>query len=147
MSTDIQKFSLESHGCYKCSPVTSHFSDPRSNYHILAEKSIKWVKHLNSIMQNPFPQLTSPYWEPENITIFHPDFRPRGSVQVSRIFEDIDNKQSFQHIAKSATTYVLRNLKNHPLAVQELSCKIRQDVDNNLLVPLDNFFKRPEVIK
>ena len=82
MSTDIQKFSLESYGCYKCSPITSHFSDPRSNYNTLAEKSIKWVKHPNSIMKNPFPKLTSPYWEP----IFHPDFKPRGSVQVPRIF-------------------------------------------------------------
>jgi len=41
---------------------------------------------------------------------------------------------------------VLKNLKNRPLAVEELSYKIKQDVDNNLLVPLDEFLKRPEVI-
>ena len=41
---------------------------------------------------------------------------------------------------------MLRNLKNRPLAVEELSYKIKQDVDNNLLVPLDEFLKRPEVI-
>ena len=146
MSTDIQKFSLDSHGCFKCSPITSHFSDPRSNYDTLAEKSIKWVKHPHSTMRNPFPDLNSPYWEPKNVAVDHPDFRPRGSVRVSRIFENMDNKQSFQHIAKSATTSVLRNLKNRPLAVQELAYKIKQDIDNKLLIPLDDFLKKPDVI-
>ena len=41
---------------------------------------------------------------------------------------------------------MLKNLKNRPLAVEELSYKIKQDVDNNLLVPLDEFLKRSEVI-
>ena len=120
--------------------------DPRSNYDTLAEKSIKWVKNPKSVMENPFPSLKTPYWEPANVSISHPDSRPRGSIQVFRIYQNIDNEESFKSIARHATSSVLRNLKNRPLAVEELSYKIKQDVDNNLLVPLDEFLKRPEVI-
>ena len=67
--------------------------DPRQNYNTLAENSIKWV------MENPFPSLKTPYWEPENVSISHPDTRPRGSIQVFRIYQKIDNKESFKSIA------------------------------------------------
>ena len=144
--TDAEKFSLEKHGCHKCSPLTSHFSDIRSNYDTLAEKSIRWVQSPNAIMTNPFPGLKTPCWNPENIAIAHPDTRPRGTVKVSRIYQNIDNKDSFKKIAKNATCSVLRNLRNRPLAVKELDYKIKQDVDNSLLIPLEDFLLKPEVI-
>ena len=84
-------------------------------------------------MENPFPSLKKPYWQPANVSISHPDSRPRGFIQVFRIYQNIDNEESFKSIATSS---VLRNLKNRPLAVEELSYKIKQD----------EFLKRPEVI-
>ena len=70
--SEIEKFGLVEDGCHKCSQLVKHFQDPRSLHDKIAENQIIWIKYPESIMKNPFPNLTTPIFDPSNINVQQP---------------------------------------------------------------------------
>ena len=69
IQSELDKFSLDTQGCEKCSMLQKHFEDPRSNYDKLTEDGVTWIRNAEAIMTSPFPNLRTPIWDLTNIKL------------------------------------------------------------------------------
>ena len=69
ISSEIQKFGLDTEGCINCSQLVKHFVDPCSLYDALIENKIEWIKLSHSELKCPYPKSLTPIYDPSNINV------------------------------------------------------------------------------
>ena len=94
-----------------------------------------------------YTKLTKPYYHIENIGIHHPEDRPRGKVQIKRVFQFPEGNEEFNHKARKSSLMVLKALQDKPHMAAELTYKLRAHVKDGILIKLTDFLKLPEVVK
>ena len=72
IASKVEKFGLLIDSCLQCSPFIKHFTDQRSVNDTIAGQNIVWIKFPESLMQNPFPDLTTPITDPSMVTVKQP---------------------------------------------------------------------------
>ena len=146
ITSQLAEFHIGTNNCAKCDPASKFLIDPKSLSDAICKKNISWKPHPHADLINPpYPNLSIPVWDPACLGIEHPQNRPRGSISVVRQTQKLQDAGSYSKIARGSTASVLRNLKNRPLAVQEIQFKLRQDVDQGTLVRLTDFLNFPDV--
>ena len=146
LASEIQKFGLDLSSCINCSPLIRHLVDPHSLYKKMSEDKIQWIQDPEAKMECPHPSLKTPIFDPSNADIEVNPQRPKGVIKATRLYKEVQDTTEFTQIAKHATLSVLKGLRGKPLSSQELNYKIRLDIDQGVLVPLEDFLQR-DVIK
>ena len=144
----IEKFSITPTLCNKCNMLSKHFMDPTYFINELYLKNSKWILNPNSKLtmdMSPYNKLTVPIFDINNVSLVHPDDRPRGKVHLCREASAIINKPYFVRQAKTSSLSALRRLKNKPYMCLELAHKLSEDVDQGVLMKLDDYLELPEV--
>ena len=94
---------------------------------------------------DPYNKLEEPIYHLSNIKVAHPQSRPRGVICLKRIVENPSGKEEFNFTAKVSSLAALKALKQKPAMAQEVTFKLREDVNNGTLLKLKDYLTLPDV--
>ena len=86
----LEQLQMDPTLCSKCSPATKYFCSPEPVVQELYKKKCHWKKcpEASSTMNiKPYNTMKTPYYYIENIGMKHPPNRPRGQVEIKRVFQ------------------------------------------------------------
>ena len=86
------------------------------------------------MLKDPFPNLDTPAYDPNNLGISFPIDRPRGYLKTNRIHKKCTNLGEHSQMAYCSSLNAIRSLKNQPLTVQELKFKLSVDIKDGTLM-------------
>ena len=130
--------------------ASKYFASPEPFVQDLYKKSCYWERILGtcSDMDNPpYTELSKPYYHMDNLGMKHPSNRHQGKVHIKRVFQFPEGGTKFNRIEKRSSLQALKTLDNKPHMAAEVTCKLRANVKNGIVVKLSDFIKLPEVIQ
>ena len=146
----LEQLEIDPTLCSKFSTATKYFASPEPFVQDLYRKSCYWKQNKDTSMDMeiaPYTTLTKPYYHIENLGLKHPANRPQGKVHFKRVFQFPQGNAEFNYIAKRSALQALKTLDDKPNMAEEVTYKLRADVNNGILVKLSEFLKLPEVVE